>query len=128
MQTESENKRYDAARTHAAEAVSLAERAMVDGRLGAVRAMENAEIMLSNLRTDIEDTERNVNSARYSQLDLDYNVLEREIADIHNAADRAQTSHAEGRHQDAIDIARDIRFNLSNINDRVANAAVAGKK
>jgi len=128
MEDESSNKRYDAAKTYAAEAISLAERAMADGRIGASRVRDTSNTLVSDLRYDIEETERNINGARYSLLVLDYDELDKEIIDAHNAADRAEVNQAAGRHQEAIDIARDVRTNLSNINDRVAGAATARKK
>ena len=127
MELEAENKRYDAVKTHAAEAISLAERALIDGRAGAARASGEAAALV-NLRPEIEETERNVNGARYSNLPLDYNELDRAIRGVHEAADRAELSQAEGRYQDALDIARDVRFELSEINGRVASAASASKK
>ena len=128
MQTEADNKRYDAAKTNAAEAISLAERAINEGRLGAERARENSDNLVTELRSDIEETERNVNGARYSLMDLDYDTLDREIVNAHDQADRAEVSQTNGRYQEAADIARDVRSNLVNINNRVANAAVIRKK
>jgi hypothetical protein len=106
----------------------MAERAILDGRAAASRVENETEAFISNLRPEIEETERNVNGARYSLLDLDYDSLEREIINAHEAADRAETSQAEGRFQDALEIARELREDLSNINNRVARAVVTGKK
>jgi predicted S18 family serine protease len=128
MEDEAGNKRYDAAKSHATEAISMAERAILEGRALALRAGDESAALISNLRPEIEETERNVNGARYSLLDLDYDVLEREIINAHEAADRAEASQAEGRFQDALGIARELREDLSNINNRVAGAAVTGKK
>jgi predicted S18 family serine protease len=128
MQDEADNKRYDAAKSHAAEAISMAERAIADGRTGALRAGDESASLISNLRPEIEETERNVNGARYSLLNLDYDLLEREIINAHEAADKAEASQAEGRYQDALQIARELREDLSNINNRVAGAAITGKK
>lgn len=128
MQEESDNKNYEAAKVHATEAIASAERAIAEGRLGASRAREEAAALLSNLRPEIEETERNVNGARYSNLDLDYNDLERGISNAHDSADRAEASQANGRYQDAMSIARDVRSDLNGINDKVANAATLRKK
>jgi len=128
MQEEADNKRYSAAKAHAQEAISLAERAIADGKSGEVRANVDSASIVANLRPEIEETQRVVNGARYSLLDLDYDVLEKEMLDAHDAADRAEASQAEGRFQEALDIARELRGNLNNINTRVAGAAPTGKK
>jgi len=128
MQEEADNKRYDAARTHAEEAIAMAERAILDGRLGASRIGDDSAAFVSNLRPEIEETERNVNGARYSQLALDYNALDKEIINAHESADRAEASQANGRYQEAMDIARGVRADLSSINSRVAGAATSRKK
>ena len=128
MQDEADNKRYDSAKNNAAEAILLAERAINEGKLGADRAKDEAASLVSGLRPEIVETERNVNGARYSLLDLDYNSLERDIINAHEAADRAESSEAEGRYQSAIDIARNVRSDLSAINGKVAGAATTRKK
>jgi hypothetical protein len=71
---------------------------------------------------------RNINGARYSQIPLDYDDLYGGIRNAQDAADNAQSSHSEGRYQEAMDAARGVRAQLSDINDRIASAATAGKK
>jgi len=128
MQEEADNKRYDAAKEHAAEAIALAERAIADGRIGASRANIDPSDIAANLRSEIEEIQRSINGARYSNLPLDYDLLEREIINAFEALDRVEARQAEGRNQEALDIARGLRAELSNINDRVARAVVPGKK
>ena len=129
MEAEAANKQYDAAKTLSAEAIALAERAIAEGRAGAARARDEAAALMAGLGAEIDEAERNINGARYNGLPLDYAELERDIRNVHDAADRALASQAEGRHQEALDITRDIRSDLTNINGRVATAATAaGKK
>jgi len=128
MQEEADNKRFDAAKAHAQEAIALAQRAIADGKSGEVRANADSASIVANLRPEIEETQRTVNGARYSQVDLDYDLLEKEIINAHDAADRAEASQAEGKFQEALDIARELRADLININNRVAGAAVTRKK
>ena len=128
MQEDADSKRYDAARTNAAEAIAAAEKAIVDGRVGADRARNEAASLVSSLRAEIEETSRNVNGARYSQLNLDYNALDREIRNAYNSADQAETDQAMGRYQEALEKARVVRADLSSINQRVAGAAPSRKK
>jgi len=130
MQDEADNKRYDAAKTYAAEAISLADRAILDGRLGASRVSEEASdtSLVPELRKDIEDTERNINGARYNQMVLDYDALDKEIVNIHNTTDQIEVDQAMGRHQQAMDKAGAVRTELAEINQKVAGAVTARKK
>ncbi|MCL2266511.1 MAG: DUF4398 domain-containing protein [Treponema sp.] len=128
MQQEADSKRYEAAKTHAAEAVAAAEKAIADGRAGSQRAGVGSISLISGLRQEIEETSKNVSSARYALMDLDYDALDRRIINAHNEADRAEFDQAAGKYQDAIDRAAAIRADLANINQMVANAAVIRKK
>ena len=128
MEAEADAKRYDAASTLAAEAISLAERAIAEGSTGADRARLEAASAVENLKPEIEETSININSARYSLMDLDYNALDRSIVNAYNTADQAEIDFTSGRYQDALDKARNIRMDLAAINQMVANASVMGKK
>ena len=128
MQQEAASKRYDAARTHAAEAIAAAEKAIIDGKAGAQRTVTDSSSLVSGLRQEIEETSKNVNGARYSLMDLDYDSLDRRIVNAHNTADQAEFDQAAGSHQSAIDKATVVRSELANINQIVANAAVIRKK
>jgi vacuolar-type H+-ATPase subunit D/Vma8 len=128
MEMEADSKNYEAAKTHAAEAVTAAEKAINDGRISAQRAGEEANSLISGLRVEIEETTKNVAAARYSQLALDYNALDREIVNAHNTTDQAEIDQAMGRNQEALEKARAVRANLNDINQKVANAATGRKK
>jgi len=122
MQEEADAKRYDTAKTLAAEAITAAERAIADGRTGATRASQESGNLVEGLRSEVEETARNVNGARYSQLDLDYDALDNGIINAHNMTDRAENSYANGEYQSALDTARVVRSDLANINQQVAGA------
>jgi len=127
MEAAADSKRYDAAKTHALEAVAAAEKAIADGQTAAVRARDEAASLVSSLTPEIEETSRNVNGARYSQLDLDYGQLEKGISDAYDKTDQAQNDQAQGRYQDAIDKAREVRAELSDINQKVTSAVTRRK-
>ncbi|MCL2759196.1 MAG: DUF4398 domain-containing protein [Treponema sp.] len=128
MQSEADSKNYDAARTNAAEAILAAEKAINDGRFAAQRAGSESDTLIASLREEIDETTRNVAGARYSQLALDYNALERSIVSAHETTDRAEVDQLSGRYQDALDKARIVRADLSDINQKVANAVTTRKK
>jgi len=128
MQMDADSKNYEGAKTNAAEAIAAAERAISDGIAGAQRAGSEADTLISGLRLEIEETTRNVASARYSNMALDYNALDRAIVNAHNTTDQAEVDQLMGRTQDALEKARVVRADLSDINQKVANAATARKK
>jgi len=128
MESEAESKNYENAKTSAAEAIAAAEKAINDGKVSAQRAGEEANSLISGLRTEIDETTRNVASARYSQLKLDYNAIDKAIVDAHSMTDQAEVDQAAGRNQDALDKARSVRSSLNDINQKVANAVTGRKK
>ena len=125
MQIEADSKRYDAARIHAGEAVAAADRAIAEGRAGAARARDEAASLLSGLGPEIEETQRNINGARYSMLDLDYDGLNSELNAANDTLGLAQADQAQGRYQDAVEKGRDVRSTVGSINLRISNAATA---
>ena len=127
MESEADSKRYDAAKTHAMEAIAASEKAIADGQTASVRARDEAASLVSGLRPEIEDTSRNVNGARYSQLDLDYDELDSGISKAYDVTDSAENDQAQGRYQDAIDKAMEVRSDLSGINQRVSGAVTRRK-
>jgi len=122
MEDAANSKRYDAAKNYAAEVVTLAEKAMTEGKAAAVRAKEEAASNISSLRSEIEETSINVNAARYSQLDLDYDALDRGIKDAYVSYDQAESSMSAGMYKDALDKAMNVRANLADINQKITNA------
>jgi len=128
MEEEAENKRYDAAKTLAAEAIAAAERAIAEGRAGSQRAGTETDSLISTLRVEIEETQRNVNGARYSLLRLDFDALDSRLVDARSTADQAEVDQTAGRSQQALDRARVVRSDLADINQIVAGASGSRKK
>ncbi|MDR1251239.1 MAG: DUF4398 domain-containing protein [Treponema sp.] len=125
MKAEADSKRYDAAKTYASEAVTAAERAIADGRAGAERAREEAAAMVAGLNPAIAETEQGINAARTARLPLDFTGLEQEFAAARDSADRAEVALADGRYQDALDNCRNAQADLSDINHKLSDAAMA---
>jgi len=125
MQIEADSKRYDAARIHAEEAIAAAERAVSEGKAGAARVRDESAALLSGLRPAIEETERNINGANYSMLDLDYDELRRDLSYANDTLDRAQADQLQGRYQDAMEKGMDVRSTVGSINNTISNAATA---
>ncbi|MCL2719973.1 MAG: DUF4398 domain-containing protein [Treponema sp.] len=140
METEADSKSYDAARNHAAEAISAANRAIEEGRLRADTAVREVIVNDSGLsrqasidanavvQEEIEETLRNINGARYALLDLDYDSLDLRIARVFNILDQAEADILAGRYQDALDKIREIREELVRINQLIASTVTLRKK
>jgi len=128
MEMEADSKNYEAAKNLATEAINAAEKAINDGRANAQRSGEEAGSLISGLRGEIEDTTKNVASARYSQLPLDYNAFDKAIVNAHNTTDQAEADQVMGRNQEALEKAKAVRANLNDINQKIANAATGRKK
>jgi hypothetical protein len=122
MQVEADSKRYDAAKTHAAEAISAAERAIADGKTGLARARSESESLIAGLKPAIEETERNINGARYSLLKLDYNQMNRDLKNAKDTAEQAEADQAMGRYQNAVEKGMSVRAALSAINQQISDA------
>jgi hypothetical protein len=127
MDEDANSRRFDSARILAAEAIAAADRAIAEGRTGAESARMESASILSGLRAEIEETSRNISSARYAQMVLDYDALDRAILNAHAGADQAESAQAAGRFQDALDRARSVRADLIHINQLVAAAVAIGK-
>ena len=125
MKAEAASKRYDAAKNYAADAVSAADKAIADGRAGAARAREEASVLVSGLAPAIAETGQGINSASAAKLPLDFDAIGREFETARTDADQAQAALSGSRYQDAMDRGRSARAGLSDINQKLAAAAMA---
>jgi hypothetical protein len=124
MQNEAAEKRYDSAKTYAAEAVRAAERAVSDGRAGAARAREEAAALLALLPGAIAETEQTLRTAEGKNLDLDTEALEADMEYVRRTADQAVIAAAADRNKDALELGQAARSTLSRINAQISEAAV----
>jgi alpha-D-ribose 1-methylphosphonate 5-triphosphate synthase subunit PhnH len=126
MQTEADAKSYDAAKTYAAEAAAAAEKAISDGRTGAARAQEEANSLVTGLRSTVTETGEAIRSARsVANIQLDFNTIDRDFEAARRTADQAEVSLAGNNYADAIDKGRSARGLLSDITTRISGAATA---
>ena len=124
MQSEADARRFDAARDFAAEAINLAERAIIEGRVGAVRARDEAANLLDNLSAPLAEISNAVNAAEQaSNLDLDFNALAEDLDLARRSYNNARQSLAADHYSDAIALGQNARAILSEINGRLNEAA-----
>jgi len=125
MQDEADSKRYDTAKIYADDAIAAADRAVSEGRAAAARARDEAASLLAGLGPAIEEAEKNINGARSSRLDLDYDELNGELNGANDTLRMAQADQAQRKYQDAIEKGRDVRSTVGVINLKISNAASA---
>ena len=125
MNQEAAAKRYDAAKSYAAEAIAAAERAITEGRAGAARARDEASALVSQLKPMLEETEQGIEAARAAKLPLDFPAIDRDFDTAQYNTDEAQSALNGKRYQTAIDRGRSARSGLNGINQQLSVAALA---
>jgi len=126
MRKEADSKNYDAAKTYAAEAVTAAEKALADGRAGAIRARDEAAELVAGLRPAIEETEQGLRNARPTGLDLA--ALNRELNEVKGDTDQAEAALSDSRYQQALEKGRSAQAGLSDINRQLTDAVMAASR
>ncbi|MDR0487329.1 MAG: hypothetical protein LBG91_03690 [Treponema sp.] len=124
MQAEADSKRYEAAKTHASEAIAAADKAIADGKTGAARARDEAASLLSGLGPAIEETGKGINAARSANLALDYPELEQELSGARRDRDQAETALLDSNYQTAMEKGVNARGTISDINQKLTNATM----
>ena len=124
MQSEADAKRYDEAKSFAAEAIALAERAISDGKTGAGMAKNEAADIINSVSGLLGETKSAFNTAKAAgDLDLDFDSLLTDMSFAQIDYDEAVQDFEAGNFKDAIDGSQIVRSQLSDINTRINNAA-----
>jgi hypothetical protein len=129
MQAEADSKRYNAAKVFATEAISTADKAIADGKAGAVRAKEEAATLIASVKGGISETAVAIRAAQASgRVDVNFPVVNRELETVRRTTAQAEVSLAGNDYQDALDKGRSARAGLSDINQKLSTAATAGSR
>ena len=128
MNAEANSKRYDTAKSFAVEAYNTAERAMSEGRAGAIRVRDEAAALVSQLPPMVAETSQGLNAARAAGLPLNFDTLDSEFTTASNNADKAQTAFSGNQYHDAIDLGKSARTGLNDINQQLSNAAATVRR
>ena len=124
MQEEADAKRYDAAKNFAAEAISIAERAVTEGKAGAARVRDEASDLISRLSGTLSETASAVNAARDAQdIQLDFDSISRDLSLANRTYEDAMQSYQANKFRNAIAEGQTVRSLLSDINARISGAA-----
>jgi len=129
MQSEADAKRYDTAKTYAAEAVSNAERAITEGKTGADRAKNEAAALVNSLSAPLAETSDALNAAQDVQnIKLDFDSLSGDMDSANKTYSDAQQSLAADNYSDAISKGQNVRSTLSDINAKITEATQAASR
>jgi len=125
MRAEASSKRYESAKSSAAEASAAALRAIDEGRAGVSRARDEAASLVLELKPLITETEQGINAARAAGLPLDFGSVDRDFENACTEAENAQTSLDAGRFRESVDQSRAARSGLVAINQGLSGTATA---
>ena len=126
MREEAASKRYDAAKSFAAEAVNAANKAISDGRAASARAREEAAALLATVKDSLEETGQAIDSAKtVENIDLDFALVDQDFDTARRTTDQAEVSLAGNKYQDSMEKSRTAQGILGDISSKLAGAAVA---
>ena len=129
MYNEAEAKRYEDAKNLAAEAITLAERAIEEGMIAAIRARDEAVALLHGLAGPLEETSGALNAAGQDEsLDLDVNGLSSDLDSAYRSYGEAQQQIQDSNFQGAIANGHYVRSTISGINAAITTAAQASRQ
>jgi PBP1b-binding outer membrane lipoprotein LpoB len=124
MYDEADAKNYDAVLDHAANAISYADRAINEGRFAASRARDEANSVISSLRSQIQETGQRIDTAKAANLPLDFGSIDSDFNSAQRTFDQAQSAMSGSRYQEAIFLCNSVRSSLNAVNQKLGNAAM----
>jgi hypothetical protein len=125
MREEAGAKRYESAKNYAAEAITLAERAIDEGFTASLRARQDALAAVSEVRPKVFETGQRIDNAKAASLPLDYDSIDRDFNTAQRTFDQAQSAVSDGRYQEAIFLSSNVRSALNGINQKLGTSAMA---
>ena len=118
--TEVNAKRYDSAKSYAAEAVSAAEKAINDGRAAASRSREEANTLLAQVKQLLEETNAALeNAKKVPRVHLDFPALTNGIDSARNDISQAEAANNANRPRESLEKSRSARSALGDIQNRI---------
>ena len=125
MHSEAASKRYDSAKSYAAEAIASAERAITEGQQGAARVKDEAAALINELKPLVVETGQGIAAAEKAKLPLDFKSINNTFDTARRNVDIADSALSANKYQDAIKIGRSARSDLNGINQQLSNAAIS---
>ena len=128
MHTEAAAKRYDAAKSYAAEAIAIAERAITEGQQGAARVKDEAAALINELKPLVVETGQGIAAAEKAKLPLDFKSINNTFDTARRNVDIADSALSANQYQDALKLGRSARSDLNGINQQLSNAVISVSK
>jgi hypothetical protein len=125
MQAEAAAKRYDSAKTYAQEVISAANRAIEDGTSGAQRARDEASKLLIDTRTNLGETQKNIDAAKgVKNIELDFDSIDGDYNTAKTLTDQAQSALNGANYPGSVEKSQSARSILGNINTTITQASI----
>jgi len=129
MENEADAKRYDSAKTYAAEAILQAERAIAEGKANASRSKEDAENLINGLARPLAETAHSLDTAwRDRSLQLNFAALSADMESANRTYNDARKSLADERYREAISQGQTVRSLLASINASLTDRTLAASR
>jgi hypothetical protein len=118
--TELDAKRYDSARSYAADAVIAAEKAVNDGRAAAARNREEANALLGQVKELLDETAGALEGAEKAPgLQLDFPALTNSLDSARNDISQAEAANNVNQSRESLEKSRSAQSTLGDIQNRI---------
>jgi hypothetical protein len=129
MTDEANAKRYDAAKSAAAEAVAAAEKAIIDGQAASAKAADDASNLIVAAKTEIQAAEQALDAAwKGGVKNVNFSDLNSAAGDAWKSVEQAEMSLAQGKAQDAVSEAEQARRSAAQISLALSEGVRAGSR
>ncbi|MDR0388788.1 MAG: hypothetical protein LBH73_01815 [Spirochaetaceae bacterium] len=129
MYEEANAKRYDAAKSAAAEAVAAAEKAIIDGQAASAKAADDASGLIVSAKSEIQAAEHALDAAwKGGVRNVNFGALNEEAEKAWHSVEQAEMSLAQGRARDALNEAETARRSAAQISLALSEGVRAGTR
>ncbi|GHV72948.1 hypothetical protein AGMMS49940_02500 [Spirochaetia bacterium] len=122
MRSEAAADHYESAKTYAQEVIAATEKAIADGKTGAQRARVEATNLLNSARTMLEETQKNIETARSRNIRMDFTAINGDFNNARTQVDQAQTALTNADFRGSIEKSQSARAILGSIDNRITQA------
>ena len=129
MQDAAASKRFDEAKSFAAEAVAAADKAIADGKQGAERIKNAAQTLVDQVKTEAEATAELISKSKANQgIKLDYDEIDNDFEGVKRSISQAEAALNASQFPEAMNNARTARSVLSDITNSLTVTATAASR
>jgi hypothetical protein len=126
MRSDAATKKYDSAKTYAQEVISASDKAIADGKTGAQRARDEATNLLNGVRTQLGETQKNIDTARSRNIrGVDFNAINGDFTNARSQVDQAQSALSGADFRGSIEKSQSARAILGSIDNRLTQTSIS---